>query len=223
MTLGTKVLKHTTPATPCHQIESWFEVIAHRKCRACCWEDTRTKISPKWNDRTQNDEVQRLKASFQRELEHLTTALTGNIRLEDDLRPLQDLINVTYQDVWIRWFGGAEPNTNATLLVWESEHSAGYHRDLDTIEITIQSATPDEPGALRPETWPSWKCELLHEMLHELESKTQFAPSEAGIQLFRNSTKKFPNHPPEDLRFFTAIVDTAESVSLTPERFLELL
>jgi hypothetical protein len=60
-------------------------------------------------------------------------------------------------------------------------------------------------------------------MLHELEAKTLFAPSEAGLRLFKNSTKRFPNHPPEDLRFFTAIVDKAQSVGLNPERFLELL
>ncbi len=223
MSLGRKALKQSTPGTPSNHVERWFEVVAPRKCRACGWENARTKVSAKWDDQMREDAVQKLESSFQNQLDNFKMALNGDVQIDPQLQALRELIRGTYQDIWLTWFVSTEFYTNATLLVWESGNSTGYHWDLDAMEITIQNGTPDEPGALKPETWPSWKSELVHEMLHELEAKTPFAPSEAGIRLFRNSIKRFPNHPPEDLRFFTAIVDKAESVRLTPERFLELL
>ncbi len=201
----------------------WLEITAVRRCLACGHEEIRRRVSTPWDGDTDIRSVESLRRSVQEDMDKFQIALKGNQQNDETLQGLCGLIRETYQEIWLDWFGSTEHVNNSTLLVWNSTGSSGYHNDFDTIEITIQDGTPDEYGAFSPETWPSWKCELVHEMLHEFENKTLFAPSQAGIELFQNSAKTFPNHPKDDTHFFTAIVDKAAFFQLKPEQLLRYI
>jgi hypothetical protein len=198
----------------------WLEITAVRRCLACGREQMLKRESASWDADTQNESVEALRCSIQAELESFHMAVKGSEQNDEALRCLRNLIRATYQEIWLAWFGNADRINNAALLVWNSMRAPGYHKDFDAIEITIQDGSPGEPGAFSPETWPSWKGDLVHEMLHELENKTSFQPSLAGIELFRKSTKRFQNHPVDDSHFFTAIVDKAGCFQLTAEQIL---
>ena len=186
--------------------EYWLQVEAHRTCSNCGGKDTRLIHSQKWFNEAGE---QRAKNQFEQEIAGTKKALYGWKTADDQLNKLRSLIIESYKEIWPAWFQNSELVDNAVLMVSLGDGSSVYHKELDGIEIAIQDGTPDEPGAFDPKCWPSWKSELVHEMLHECERKLQFEPSKEGVSLFTNSKKRFKDHPKDDTRFFTVLFDKA--------------
>jgi hypothetical protein len=184
----------------------WFEVEAFRKCSSCGGNDIRTIRSRSWTSDTDRERAEEL---FQQGLTATKKALCGWEAADEQLNTLRKLISGTYSAIWPAWFQNTDQLSNAVLMVSLGDGSSVYHRELDGIEIAIQTGTPGEPGVFDAERWPSWKGELVHEMLHEYETKVPFKSSEEGIRLFRNSEKRFKDHPKDDTRYFTAVVEKA--------------
>jgi hypothetical protein len=88
-------------------------------------------------------------------------------------------------------------------------------RDLICLYVT-EDQLGQEAADVWP--WPTWKVELVHEMLHEWEHKGLAAPTGAGEALWRANPDSFGSD--HMARFFRAIADKAPYFGLTPEQLI---
>jgi hypothetical protein len=147
--------------------------------------------------------------------------VAGDSDLPSQLASLKRAIGAFYAATWADWYReipGAKP---ATLVIERSDHTSLYRpeRDALCLYVTDDQLGEERHGAQPP--WPVWKVELVHEMLHEWEKKAQEGPSAAGEALWREHAGRFgPDH---QASFFTAIVDKAPHLGLTPDEFMATL
>ncbi len=93
-----------------------------------------------------------------------------------------------------------------------------YQPKRDTLCLYV---TDDQLGQETPDvssSWPTWKVELVHEMLHEWEEKGLSCATAAGEALWRQHPGRFELD--DGAAFFTAILDKAPYFHLTPKEFL---
>jgi len=92
-------------------------------------------------------------------------------------------------------------------------------RDVLYLYITDDQLGQETPDVDSP--WPTWRVELVHEMLHEWEQKGLACPTAAGEALWRQHPGRF--EPDHQAAFFTAILDKAPYFHLTPDEFIATL
>jgi hypothetical protein len=129
-------------------------------------------------------------------------------------------IRVFYRQTWEAWYRIAPDAKPAALVIESSDHTSIYRPEWDVICLYV---TDDQLGHEDADeaTWPTWKVELVHEMLHEWEHKAFAPPSAAGEALWRSRSGCF--EADHEAAFFTAIVDKATYFGLTPEEFIASL
>jgi hypothetical protein len=126
------------------------------------------------------------------------------------------LVKRTYKRIWTDWYGesGATP---ALLRVDPSDESSRYSHSHSLMIIAIPEGNLQDPDILDVNGWPIWKVELVHEMLHEWQMKTDCS---ATVEAERLCNRYAPaqcshGHGPE---FFQAIIEKAPYFGMTPEQ-----
>ena len=135
------------------------------------------------------------------------------------------LIKETYDSTWRSWYAGAPGETPSTLEVRLGACSSGYLKSSDTILIYVASGNINNRDVEDAEGWPLWKCELIHEMLHEYQYKMVTAPSEPGTQLwlkYKDSFQSFPGKG-HGADFYTAMVSVSSLMGVSPEQLFDKL
>src|SRR5689334_17596859 len=75
-----------------------------------------------------------------------------------------------YQKTWADWYGEIAGAVPAALVIAQSDQMTIYRPARDLICLYV---TEDQLGQEAADVWPwpTWKVELVHEMLHEWEHK----------------------------------------------------
>lgn len=136
-----------------------------------------------------------------------------------ELSEITRLVQDTYSKIWRDWYAGRVECVPATVTVDLDGTCAGYGHTLNRIIVSLGEGNLDDYDILDAEGSPIWKSQLIHEMLHEYESKVLAAPSEAGRALYTANPHPFwgPGH--EEL-FYTAICEKAPYFGRTPVQFI---
>ena len=143
-----------------------------------------------------------------------------------ELQEFKDNIRKTYRNLFTEIYAGQTIwPAKILVLIDEFEFDSGYCDGCNTIFISQGSANISDSDDLT--IWPSWKKELVHEMIHEYQHKIEFDSSIEGKQLFdlfqESSTKAKSSANGSgfigrghDERFYTAIIKIAGIMKLTP-------
>ena len=126
------------------------------------------------------------------------------------------IVKETYRKLWNDWYPACT-SVRALLQVELSDECSRYSHSHNMMIIAIAEGNLDDHDILDLSAWPIWKVELVHEMLHEWQTKTpcivtseaealciEYAPAACG-----------DSHGPE---FFQAIVEKASHFRMTPEQ-----
>lgn len=122
---------------------------------------------------------------------------------------------------WTEWYRTIPDAKQATLVIEQSDHMSLYRPKRDTLCLYVTDDQLGEEAVAIGSPWPTWKVELVHEMLHEWEQKGTAGSSAAGEALWHQHPRRF--QPDHQAAFFTAIVDKAPYFHLTPEEFIATL
>jgi hypothetical protein len=126
------------------------------------------------------------------------------------------IVKETYRRMWNDWYTGHTP-VRALLQVDPSDECSRYSHSHNLLIIAIPEGNLDDHDILDPSAWPLWKVELVHEMLHEWQTKTPciVTPQAEALCLKYAPPACGDGHGPE---FFQAIVEKAPYFSMTPEQ-----
>lgn len=139
-----------------------------------------------------------------------------------ELLEVTRLVQNTYSKIWHDWYDNQSNCVPANVTVDLDCTSAGYGHDLNRIIISFGDGNLDDYDILDADGWPTWKTQLIHEMLHEYERKVLTAPSEDGRALFARHPHPMWGDGHEEL-FYTAICDKAPYFGDSPVRFMSHL
>ena len=106
------------------------------------------------------------------------------------IKKFQKHIKTEYEKYFEKWYGDDKTINKAKLLVLIDENgfTSGYCKCCKTIIISQNSGNLEDIEStnilFHEKDWPSWKKELIHEMLHEYQDKVNFKTIQQGIDLF---------------------------------------
>lgn len=131
------------------------------------------------------------------------------------------LIEKTYHSMWRDWFSDLSAvESPAFLRVYlNDDDEAGYYEEKDIICIPICSGNLSDGDILNINEWPIWRRDLVHEILHEYQSKHLHMPSDVGTDLCSQYGKWFPGKG-HDALFFTAIAEKASYFEMSGEQLI---
>jgi hypothetical protein len=136
------------------------------------------------------------------------------------LEQARDEISRCYEELRSKCFRDCDQAAVAKLQVVEGDFASGYSHSENQITIYLcdgDLAIWDLPRFGMP---PPWRVTLLHEIVHEYQSKVVTDPSEEGVSLMTRHPNYFDGRG-HDERFYTAIVEIAPAFELSADQFLE--
>ncbi len=147
------------------------------------------------------------------------------MELEPPEIPFEDVkkvIEATYRDLWEKIFGGHPGLTPATLEVHPEAMSAGYRQNHNTLILGVGGHDLVAwAGANKPECDPQWLSDLVHEMLHEYQTKVvKGAATPEGRSLRERYRLQYPQQEHDEC-FFTGVPFFAETVKKPVEDFVD--
>jgi hypothetical protein len=106
------------------------------------------------------------------------------------------------------------------VQVEPSDLSSGYSHSRNWIIIGLPESNLCDADILEENGWPIWKTELVHEMLHEWQSKTPCLPTVSAEMLCKQYEPAGcgQRHGPE---FFQAVIERADYFRMTPEQLIK--
>jgi hypothetical protein len=144
------------------------------------------------------------------------TFLADTMPTIEQVRPV---IEDYYRQNWLKWFEGRPEFQPARIEVRELDGSSCYSRTDDHLAIFISAWNLEDRDVLDTAGWPSWRSELIHEMLHEWQLKTLTPATKEATHLMTLRPANFPG-PNHDATFYQALIDKAALLDMTPEELL---
>ena len=141
---------------------------------------------------------------------------------EASFEQVEALVRRTYERIWADWYASFPDARPATLAVENSDRSGGYSPSRDLLLVAVPEGNLEDFHILNARGWPIWKVELVHEMLHEFQSKRVDAPTPEGVALCARFRRRFSGGGHDDL-FFTAVADRASYFGTSPEELIDRL
>ena len=131
------------------------------------------------------------------------------------------IVKTKYREIWAEWYAGTHA-IPARLQVEPLDVSSGYSHSQNLIIIGLPEGNLGDADILDENGWPIWKTELVHEMLHEWQSKTPCSPTGPAEVLCEQYVPAGcgQGHGPE---FFQAIIERTSYFEMTPEQLIEKL
>jgi hypothetical protein len=126
----------------------------------------------------------------------------------------------TYECAWRDWYSALTGVSMAMVEITQADHSAGYIHSRNLIVLSIPEANLEDPDILDRDAWPSWRIDLVHEMLHEWQKKKPCLPTPDADALFQRHgpASSGEGHGPD---FFQALLEKAPYFAMTAEQLLE--
>lgn len=137
---------------------------------------------------------------------------------------VDDQIQQTYTKIWNDWYSSLKEVSPAEVKFDLNCTDSGYNHKRNLIIVSLGEGNLevlDYPGT---NTWPIWKQQLIHEILHEYEMKVICEPSSEGKALHAKYSA-LHSHPAvwgsmHSESYYTAVCDRATYFGLTPEELL---
>ena len=136
-----------------------------------------------------------------------------------ELADVTQLVQDSYSRIWHDWYANDPGCLPAVVTVGLDCTSAGYGRTFSRIVVSYGEGNFDGYDILDADGWPTWKIQLVREMLHECEKKVLTGPTEAGRALFAAHPYALWGGGHGEL-FYTAICDKATCFGFTPAEFI---
>ena len=103
---------------------------------------------------------------------------------------VERLVRDHYQAVWQRVFPQNGRLSPAQIEFLVADQSSGYSSKHNLIRVAIRDANLSSSDILAVESWPIWRRNLMHEIVHEYEDKVlNFAETAAGSTLFQRALR----------------------------------
>ena len=152
------------------------------------------------------------------------------------IQKFKKYIKSEYDKYFKEWYIDFERINNSKLLILVDEFGfcTGYCKSCKTIMLSQNTGNLDDIEESFHNDWPSWKKELIHEMLHEYQDKVNFDATPEGSALFREfqETQTIPKisingigfeGAGHDERFYTLICLFSVKFNLSPINFKKQL
>ncbi len=129
------------------------------------------------------------------------------------------LIQKKYKEIWAVWYSDTRA-IPARVQVEPADVSSCYSHSQNLIIIGLPEGNLHDADILDENEWPIWKTELVHEMLHEWQSKTPCLPTSPAEILCKQYQPAGcgQGHGPE---FFQALIERADYFGMTPEQLVK--
>jgi hypothetical protein len=140
---------------------------------------------------------------------------------------IEALLRFEYDRIWKDWYSGNNNVNPARIEITIGDHTTFYRPSEDAIYIFVPEGNfrdyehhlRNEPYRISKLGWYLHQTELVHEMLHEYQSKLVSTPSEKGLALFEKFKGRFSGNG-HDALFFTAISEKADYFNVTAEELI---
>lgn len=128
-----------------------------------------------------------------------------------------------YARYFFDWYYGRNVPMAKIDVSLQMEHPSWDERG-NTIRIRLGENNLQSPDIRLVEQlpWPIWKLQLIHEMMHEWQSKIGPTPGTEAKKLAANPNLRFAG-PGHDEVFYQAIVDHSAYFGMTPTDFAKNL
>ena len=137
------------------------------------------------------------------------------------LEEVRKTIERKYRALWTKVFGGHEGLSPAVLDVSPVAGHAGYRPDHNVLMVGISPYDLSDPAVLVPESDPTWLSDLVHEMVHEYQSKVIAGDAtEEGRALRTRFAPLYPQ-PGHDETYFSGVPLFADLVGKPIKEFVE--